>query len=397
MPDLLVSKKYLMFRYLGASLSINLTNFPGLTNVLKIVTFTPASDTGQNAQTAALGAANGQTVGGTLKTLATNDCYYLVSAATGWTLPNAIEVTQLGFTPANVILADADGYTPVANTRPISQADLMAFLRPGPSGLDALIASLGGGSTPAPTLGTSTVSFGAVAATSIVVNWTAVANATSYTVKRGTQTIYTGPLLTFTDSGLTAGTAYTYSVVPTATGYANGNAGTASTSTAATSGGSPWDGIWVDTNGAAVSTVIGGKTFTRGTEYVTQNVGGGNVEGGAIGGTTNQSFFQTSIYDANNTRIYTFPIPASETSVRLFFYTYAEQAGSLLNLVANGTAILTSFDVSAAVNGTRKAYFFAADVPVVAGKVVFEISSGTGVWIDCGVGVAPLGTANPVA
>lgn len=91
-----------------------------------------------------------------------------------------------------------------------------------------------------PALANPTVSFGTTTATSQVVNWTTVPNATSYTVKRnttntqtGAATIYTGALLTFSDSGLTASTAYYYFVIPIAAGYTAGlGTGTVTTSAA---------------------------------------------------------------------------------------------------------------------------------------------------------------------
>lgn len=96
-----------------------------------------------------------------------------------------------------------------------------------------------GGVTPTQ-LASPTVSFGTKTANSIVVNWTAVTNATSYTVKRntsntetGASTIYTGNLLTFTDTGRSASTTYYYFVVPTATGYTPGTAGSGSAATIA--------------------------------------------------------------------------------------------------------------------------------------------------------------------
>jgi len=46
----------------------------------------------------------------------------------------------------------------------------------------------------------------------IVLSWNASSGATSYTLKRGSTTIYTGSNLTYTNTGLTAGTTYNYTV-----------------------------------------------------------------------------------------------------------------------------------------------------------------------------------------
>lgn len=130
------------------------------------------------------------------------------------------------------------------------------------SAIAAAINALGNSGT----LGSPTVSFGTVTASSIIVNWTAVTNATSYTVKRNTSntqtgatTIYTGNLLTYTDTSLTASTQYYYFVIPTASGYTNGTAGTGNTTTSASSGGGSAEFL---TSGAATSGVTESPSHT---------------------------------------------------------------------------------------------------------------------------------------
>lgn len=93
MPDLAVTKKYLTFRRVGPDLTLNTTNAPWLSNVLKLEAFTAPLSGGANAQTSALGSANGQTAGGTLKTLVQGATYKLVAFSTnGWLLPQCVEV-----------------------------------------------------------------------------------------------------------------------------------------------------------------------------------------------------------------------------------------------------------------------------------------------------------------
>lgn len=48
-----------------------------------------------------------------------------------------------------------------------------------------------------------------------VLNWTACVGATSYNLKQGATSVFTGSATTFTDTGLTAGTSYSYSVTCT--------------------------------------------------------------------------------------------------------------------------------------------------------------------------------------
>lgn len=109
----------------------------------------------------------------------------------------------------------------------------------------SFIDSLGGGTvTPTPALNASTVTFGTSTATSNIVNWSTVTNATSYVVRRadnsamtGSTTIYTGSLLTFTDNGLTASTTYYYNVTASATGYTSSTSATAIKATSSAGGG----------------------------------------------------------------------------------------------------------------------------------------------------------------
>lgn len=69
---------------------------------------------------------------------------------------------------------------------------------------------------PAP--GATVLSAGDPTETAVTLSWTAATDATGYTLQRGTTTIYTGPLLTFADTGRTAGATYTYRVRATGPG-----------------------------------------------------------------------------------------------------------------------------------------------------------------------------------
>jgi hypothetical protein len=69
--------------------------------------------------------------------------------------------------------------------------------------------------TPAP--GATTLS-GTAEVNKNVLNWTTAASTTSYTLYAGTTGIYTGTGTTFTQTGLTAGTSYSYKVTATGSG-----------------------------------------------------------------------------------------------------------------------------------------------------------------------------------
>lgn len=73
---------------------------------------------------------------------------------------------------------------------------------------------------------------GACGTARITLSWTASSGATSYTLKRGTTTIYTGSNTSFDDTSLTANTSYSYTVSASNTGGASSNASVTQTSPA---------------------------------------------------------------------------------------------------------------------------------------------------------------------
>lgn len=104
------------------------------------------------------------------------------------------------------------------------------------------ISGTGGGGNPQLTAPASLTS-GSISAGSIVLNWSAVTNAASYTVIRSltadfanNTTIYNNTGLTVNDTGLTASTLYYYAVVAHAAGYADSARKTASFTTTASGG-----------------------------------------------------------------------------------------------------------------------------------------------------------------
>lgn len=89
-------------------------------------------------------------------------------------------------------------------------------------------------------LAAPSMSFGTSTDTQNVINWTAVINATGYVLQAligaTWTTIYTGPLLTYTHSGLTASTNYEYRDKATAPGFMDSPWATGSKSTAGSGG-----------------------------------------------------------------------------------------------------------------------------------------------------------------
>lgn len=87
-------------------------------------------------------------------------------------------------------------------------------------------------------LATPVLSFGTATGDSIPANWTSVTNGTTYTLERASSNtfadavvIYSGPLLTFTDIGLTPVTQYFYRVRATANGFNGSNYATGNKTT----------------------------------------------------------------------------------------------------------------------------------------------------------------------
>lgn len=131
--------------------------------------------------------------------------------------------------------------------------------------------------TTTPSLAQTTITFGTSTTTQNLVNWTAVTNATSYVVERSLNsnmssptTIYTGALLNYTDTGLTASTTYYYRITASATNYISSVSDIASKSTAASAG----------TGG-----LIAGKMISYGSNQTYDNVTG-NFEGDGGANTT---------------------------------------------------------------------------------------------------------------
>lgn len=130
-----------------------------------------------------------------------------------------------------------------------------------------------------PSLTQTIVTFGTSTATQNVINWAAVTSATLYVVQRSLNsnmssptTIYTGSLLTYTDTGLTASTTYYYTVTASATNYISSVSDIASKATAAASSGATpltnfkTSGVTINSNNATSTAVNAGCVASKSTD-----------------------------------------------------------------------------------------------------------------------------------
>lgn len=169
-----------------------------------------------------------------IKSLADN------SVSTSPTSSN-VNVYATGTTPMQVILGSGEQVTIAGlnGGNPITTSPFNFNYSAGafPSGISPVVTTI------TPSLAQSVISFGSVSTSTIALIWTSVTNATNYVVRRslnssmtGATQIYTGTLLGFTDSGLTAGTTYYYTVTASAIGYSSSISEVSSRDTNATVG-----------------------------------------------------------------------------------------------------------------------------------------------------------------
>jgi len=97
--------------------------------------------------------------------------------------------------------------------------------------------SSGGGSTPPPLGAPTGLHVTGTTSSSVSLSWSGVAGAASYTVYRGGTQVGTTSGTTFTDTGLSAATSYTYTVAATGTGGTGALSSPVTATTAAGGGG----------------------------------------------------------------------------------------------------------------------------------------------------------------
>ena len=201
-----------------------------------------------------------------------------------------------------------------------------------------------GGGSSQPQLSSPVLSFATSTTSQNVINWTAPTNATGYVLQRADDSgytlnlvsIYTGSLLTFTDTGRAAGTTYYYRVKATGTGYADSPYATGNKTTAAAgdvtapvvSSGVVQDslrtrivlnmseGMVIGTTVATDFTVSGGKTVTSVTvsgSIINLNLNSGYVIGDVI--SVNYTQGVGKLQDASGNLLLTFSYPSVTNSI----------------------------------------------------------------------------------
>jgi beta-galactosidase len=189
-------------------------------------------------------------------------------------------------------------------------------------------------------------------------NWTASPGATSYNIYRGTTSggegttpVGTSTSTGFTDTGLTNGTTYYYTV--SATNSAGTSAQSSEVTAIPTTGSPPPpSSLQISAGGPATGTWLADEDFTGGTTAATTN---------AISTTGVTNPAPQSVYQHNRYGNFTYAIPGftagTSYTIRLHFAEeYWTTAGSrTFNVSIDGTQVLTNFDIFATAGGEYKA------------------------------------------
>jgi len=172
--------------------------------------------------------------------------------------------------------------------------------------------------------------------TSVSLSWVAPFNGglpiTSYTLKRGVTTIYTGSSTSFNDTGLTASTGYSYTVLAT-NSLGNGPTAAVSTTTLAkittridyVSGETSYSGNWYFEAGPVVLKLVNVST-------------GAGIPGKLIYGYTTNASGNATVY-------YGSPQPTTPQRYEVFTFNAGVHNGSDTTLASSA-----NFDVTLAVN-----------------------------------------------
>lgn len=259
-----VNSKFVRFRWTGATITLNPTNAPWLSNVLLLVGHSTPGSNGINGRVQYKGSFGGAAPGGALTQLAQNGDYEMNSGAfAGWTLPNAVPLPVLtegstpvaaptitSFTPTtgptgtsltitgtnltgtyavvvnNVVATGLTGNTATSITATVPSIGTTGAVKVFTAGGVATSSGSFTVTVPLPQLATPTgYSATSPSATNLSQTLSAVANATGYTWEIATNSGFTVGLQTFSGSattrnwsGLAAATYYTR-VKATASGY----------------------------------------------------------------------------------------------------------------------------------------------------------------------------------
>ena len=215
------------------------------------------------------------------------------------------------------------------------------------NGIEVIGGGGGGTAPPAPTNLTATAGNSQVS-----LSWNASTGATSYNVYRGGAQVATGLTATSdTDTGLTNGTAYSYTVAAVnATGTSPMSNTVTATPTAGTGG---TGGVSINCGGAAAGAFVADVDFNGGGTQVVTNA----IDTSLLTGTVPPQ----AVLQSNRFGTYTYTIPGltagASYNVTLYFAEeYWAAAGKrVFNVAANGATVLTNFDIYATAGAAYKA------------------------------------------
>ena len=179
--------------------------------------------------------------------------------------------------------------------------------------------------TVAALLGSASLTPSAITATTVTLTWAAVASATGYVLERATAadfstgltTVYTGALLTFGDTSLTASTSYYYRVHATISGYTTNTYTTATVVTALAAPTTP-----VASGVTTTGMVLTWGAVSNATGYVLQR----SLTGGAAFTTS------TNVFSGAGT---TFTDSGLTTGTTYYYRVYATGAGFTNSVVSS--------------------------------------------------------------
>jgi fibronectin type 3 domain-containing protein len=242
--------------------------------------------------------------------------------------------------------ADSNGKITIAFTAGTNGAP---HTNPSLRGIEVIPA---GGSCSPPTTPTN-LSATAVSSSEIDLGWTAstgqpCGGAVTYKVSRnGTQVASGLSSTSYKDTGLTAGTTYSYTVAAVNSAGSSANASASATTQSGTS-----PALKINSGGPAVSPFVADEDFSGGTTITHANT----ID---LSGVTNPA--PMAVYQTGRNGNFTYTIggftPSTAHTVRLHFAeTYWSAAGSrLFNVSINGTTVLSNFDIFAAAGAKNKA------------------------------------------
>ena len=278
-------------------------------------------------------------------------------------------VTGLTFTDSGLLPSTSYAYAVVAR-------DAAGNTSPASSGT---IATIAGPTDTEPPSAPGSLGFSAITAQSVTVSWTAATDnvgVTAYEISRDGVWLADVTDLSFTDTGLTASTSYTYSVVAA---DAAGNGSPVVSAAVQTAAPTPPTVIRINAGGGTVVDTQG-RTWAADSGY---NTGRATSNTRTVTGTTAPALFKTERYEdsTNPPLVYTFAVPNREYLVRLHlaetYLTAQKVGGRLFNIDIQSVRAFTNVDIFVLAGGTDKALVLEKNATVTNGQI--RISFGRNV------------------